>query len=115
LDGSEKAALLGPLADAGKLVITADDGKGAPRGFITDFLDPGSYAAVYACGPVPMLMAVKERCAGTGTPCFISMERRMACGVGACLGCRVSAAGGNRRCCADGPVFPAGEVGFDDF
>jgi NAD(P)H-flavin reductase len=60
-----------------------------------------------------MLKAVAAKCKAAGTPCFISMERRMACGVGACLGCTVATVKGNRRCCADGPIFNAEEVLFE--
>jgi len=57
-----------------------------------------------------MLKVVAEKCAAAAVPCYVSLERRMACGVGACLGCTVSTAKGNRRCCADGPIFPAKEL-----
>jgi NAD(P)H-flavin reductase len=57
-----------------------------------------------------MMKAVYESCASAGIRCIVSMERRMACGVGACLGCAVETKNGNRRCCADGPVFDAAEV-----
>lgn len=83
------------------------------RGRIPDFLDPADYGAVCACGPEGMLRAVAERCRRAGVPCYVSLERRMACGVGACLGCSIAGAGGNRRCCVDGPIFPAAEVFFD--
>ena len=61
-----------------------------------------------------MLKAVANACRDSDVPCFISMEKRMACGVGACLGCTVKTTGGNRRCCADGPIFNAEEIYFDD-
>jgi len=83
-------------------------------GLITDVFDPAPYAVVYACGPAPMLKTVAARCAASGTPCFVSLERRMACGVGACLGCSVNTVHGPRRCCVDGPVFDARDVIFDD-
>ncbi|MDR3248072.1 MAG: dihydroorotate dehydrogenase, partial [Treponema sp.] len=76
------------------------------------FVDYQDYAAVFACGPTPMLKAVAEKSKAAGVPCFISMEARMACGAGACLGCTIATTGGNRRCCADGPIFPAEEVLF---
>jgi NAD(P)H-flavin reductase len=96
------------------LCIATEDGSAGLRGRIPDFLEPAKYAAVYACGPGAMLKAVAESCKKAGVPCFVSLERRMACGVGACLGCTVRTAGGNRRCCADGPVFPAEELLFDE-
>ncbi len=81
-------------------------------GRIPDFLNPADYSAVCACGPEAMLRAVAEKCAVAGVPCYVSLERRMACGAGACLGCTVATSQGNRRCCADGPIFPADTVIF---
>ena len=95
-------------------VIATEDGCEGSRGRIPDFLDSAAYAAVYACGPEPMLRAVADSCAAAGTPCYLSLERRMACGVGACLGCTVRTRSGNKRCCADGPVFDSREVIFDE-
>ena len=77
-------------------------------------LDPD---IIYACGPKPMLAAVKAFAEEKGITCYISMEERMACGIGACLGCVVKTASvdghskvKNARVCADGPVFNAAEV-----
>lgn len=95
------------------LVLATEDGCEGCRGRIPDYLEPSAYAAVFACGPEPMLEAVVEACASARVPCVVSMERRMACGVGACLGCAVPTKSGNRRCCADGPIFDAREVLFD--
>ena len=115
----EKTAMLGAATNAKKLIIAAEDwqasqtGRNGLKGRIVDFFDEGQkYAAVFACGPEPMLKAVKTKC--EKTPCFFSLERRTACGVGACLGCTVHTVQGNRRCCADGPIFAAQEIIFDD-
>ncbi|MDR0997679.1 MAG: dihydroorotate dehydrogenase electron transfer subunit [Treponema sp.] len=110
----ERNSFLGPAVFARRLTISTEDGSEGLKGRIPDFFDPAGYAAVYACGPEPMLKAVAERCKAAAVPCFVSMERRMACGVGACLGCTVKTVRGNRRCCADGPVFPAGDLVFDE-
>jgi NAD(P)H-flavin reductase len=126
----EHWGIMGPAEfNAQKVIIATEDGSnqrfvdrrsvnqrfdGGKKGRIPDFLDPGQYRAVFACGPEPMLKAVTAKCKQTGTPCYISMERRMACGVGACLGCTVKTTAGNRRCCADGPIFHAEEVIFDE-
>ena len=111
----EKNALLGSAFPAAeKIIIATEDGTEGHKGRIPDFLETEQYAAVCACGPEPMLQAVAAKCKIATVPCLISMERRMACGAGACLGCTVRTAGGNRRCCADGPVFIADEVIFDD-
>jgi NAD(P)H-flavin reductase len=110
----EKDAVLWPNIGAKKTVIASEDGKTGQKGLILDFLEPEKYAAVCACGAKPMLKAVAEKCIAKGVPCFISMESRMACGVGACLGCTLKTVNGNRRCCADGPIFKAEEVIFDE-
>jgi NAD(P)H-flavin reductase len=95
------------------LIIASEDGGEGLKGRIPDFLDAAKYRAVYACGPEPMLRASAALCKAAGVFCVISMERRMACGAGACLGCTVATVKGNRRCCADGPVFNAEEALFE--
>lgn len=111
--GEEKNALLGPaLAGPRKLFLATEDGAEGLKGRIPDFLETEQYAAVCACGPEPMLQAVAVRCKAAGLPCLVSLERRMACGVGACLGCTVRTVHGNRRCCAGGPVFNANDIIF---
>jgi len=109
----ERYAILWPDLGARNVIIASEDGKTGQKGLITDFLEPEKYAAVCACGPKPMLKAVAEKCMAKGVPCFVSMDNRMACGVGACLGCTIKTVHGNRRCCADGPIFKAEEVVFD--
>lgn len=95
------------------LTIATEDGSTGHRGRIPDFCNPAEFKLVYACGPIPMLQRIAESCRQGGIPCYISLEERMACGVGACLGCTVRTTGGNRRCCVDGPIFPAEEVLFN--
>jgi NAD(P)H-flavin reductase len=94
-------------------IVATEDGSHGRQGKILDFLEPAQYSGVYACGPESMLQALTGLCMAAGVPCFISMERRMACGVGACLGCTVQTVSGNRRCCVDGPIFRAEEIIFD--
>jgi NAD(P)H-flavin reductase len=114
-DKREGAAMLGAAIKAESILITAEDGINAPQGLIVDFVDwDCEYSGLFACGPEPMLKAVKEKSAKAGIPCFLSLENRMACGLGACLGCTVRTVNGNRRCCADGPVFAAEELVFDE-
>jgi len=108
----EQYAVLWDLG-ARKTIIASEDGKTGKKGLILDFLEPEKYAAVCACGALPMLKAVAEKCKAKKVPCFVSMESRMACGVGACLGCTIKTVHGNRRCCADGPIFKAEEVVFN--
>jgi NAD(P)H-flavin reductase len=105
---------------AAERVLPEHAALGFRQGCIPEFVSPSFYSAVFACGPEPMLKAVAASCkAGAdgqaGVPCFVSLERRMACGVGACLGCTVETrdrdgAAVNKRCCADGPVFNAEDV-----
>jgi NAD(P)H-flavin reductase len=109
----ERYGLLGSGLHLHNLIIATEDGKEGMKGRIPDFLDPAKYAAVFACGPAPMLRSVAARCEEARVPCYISMEKHMACGVGACLGCPVKTKSGNKRCCADGPIFPAEEVIFE--
>ena len=78
---------------------------------------PEKPKAILSCGPLPMLRALKAYAAEEGIPLWVSMEERMACGIGACLGCitestEVDAHSNvkNKRVCADGPVFRAEEV-----
>lgn len=99
------------------ICCTEDGTAGAIMGFVTQpleqLLSEGA-DAVYACGPEPMLKAVAELCLRNKTYCEISLEERMACGIGACLGCacRIKEADGEyfRHVCKNGPVFRAEEV-----
>jgi dihydroorotate dehydrogenase electron transfer subunit len=77
------------------------------KGRVTELFEPGDYDAVCTCGPEGMMRAVAMACEAAGTACLVSLERRMACGVGACLGCTVATLEGNRCCCTEGPVFPS--------
>jgi len=95
------------------LVAATEDGSEGVKGRITEFFTPAGYSAVFVCGPEPLLKVVGDACIAGNVPCFMSLEKHMACGVGACLGCTVKTTGGNRRCCADGPIFSAEEICFD--
>ncbi|MDR2444740.1 MAG: dihydroorotate dehydrogenase electron transfer subunit [Spirochaetaceae bacterium] len=114
-DGEAMLSALGSGADGA--LIVSEDGGGRPnakRGLVTGFLDAQNYSAVFACGPEAMLKSAALLCREAGTPCFVSLEARMACGTGACLGCAVPARdGGYRRCCSDGPIFDAEDVFFE--
>jgi NAD(P)H-flavin reductase len=113
-DKAEEAAFLGDAAlHHRRLLVAAENGDAERRGLVTGFFDPSEYRLVLACGPGAMLRAAAALCREAGVPCRVSLERRMACGVGACLGCTVATAQGNRRCCADGPVFKAEELDLE--
>lgn len=101
-----------------ELVLTTDDGSAGIHGFVTDVLRQriNEVDEVCACGPTPMLKAVAEVCAEAGKPCQISLEERMACGIGACLVCAVKVRKNGeeilQHVCKNGPVFNAEEVVF---
>ena len=92
------------------LIITTDDGSYGEKGFAIDFLKRDEKPdMIYACGPLPMLKAVKAYADENNIKCQISLEERMGCGIGACLGCAVKVIkNGEERyghVCKDGPVF----------
>lgn len=102
-----------------EVMITTEDGSLGRAGLVTgplrDLLVARRRVAVYACGPTRMLAAVAdciEQFAEPGTPCYVSLENRMGCGIGACLGCIVPTKRGVATTCKDGPVFAAGDVKF---
>lgn len=101
--------------DAKNLIITTDDGSVGLHGMVTVAIDSESvkkYDVVYACGPTPMLAYIKKICGEAKVKCYLSLEKHMACGMGACLGCTVKTSEGNKRCCKDGPVFDAEILDF---
>ena len=102
-----------------EIFLCSDDGSIGRHGFVDaqvrDILEKDKdFTAVLACGPKPMLKNVAAVAAEFGVPCQVSMEERMACGVGACLGCAIQMADGTmQHVCKDGPVFDAGEVDWN--
>lgn len=94
--------------------IVSEDGERGERGLVTDYLKAWEFAAVFACGPGPMMRTAAALCRSADVPCFVSLEEHMACGAGACLGCSVPTVSGNKRCCSDGPIFNAEDVFFDE-
>jgi dihydroorotate dehydrogenase electron transfer subunit len=107
-------------------MIATDDGSLGHRGFVTELVAqwlkesnrPRDIVIVYACGPEPMLAEVAKIAAERNIECQVSMERRMACGIGLCQSCAVECkvSGSNetiyKLCCKDGPVFDSREVVF---
>ena len=87
-------------------VIATADGSCGTRGFVTDAL-PEQFDTVCACGPMPMLKAL---CAKMDKPGQISLEARMGCGFGACMGCTIDTVNGPKRVCREGPVFGREEI-----
>lgn len=101
-----------------KLVITTDDGSVGIKGMLPvalteEVLKKEKYNVIYACGPLPMLAYIKEIAEKLKILCFLSMESRMACGVGVCLGCVIETTEGKKRCCKDGPVFDSKILKFE--
>ncbi len=99
--------------------VATEDGSKGRKGLATDALNglltkSGSqYKAIYACGPTGMLKAVARIAASHHIRCQVSLEERMACGVGVCLGCPVKVRPGEyKMVCKDGPVFDAQEIAW---
>jgi dihydroorotate dehydrogenase electron transfer subunit len=99
------------LFDCSEIRLASEDGHRGHHGYVTDLLavllegDDAGSAPVYACGPPPMLEAVRLLCAERGVVCELAMEAPMACGFGACFGCAIPLADdGYLRLCVDGPV-----------
>jgi dihydroorotate dehydrogenase electron transfer subunit len=94
--------------------IATEDGSRGHHGLVTDLLvqelDHSERAEVYACGPPPMLEAVRALCAARDVPAQLALESGMACGYGACFGCVVQTADGYIRLCVDGPVIEAARL-----
>lgn len=88
------------------VTVTTVDGSHGVKGFVTNALD-GKQSYYYTCGPLPMIKALLQ---AAGTHGEVSMEERMGCGFGACMGCTIQTTQGPKRVCKEGPVFPAGEL-----
>ena len=101
-----------------ELRVSTDDGSQGEKGQIVGLLHAllshqssrKTKPVVYACGPRPMLRAVREAVRERGISAYVSMEENMACGIGACLGCVVRTVDGHKRVCKEGPVFPIEEI-----
>ncbi len=113
--------LLDEFRGQGKVYIATEDGSAGTEGNVLDAIRENGLTAdiIYACGPAPMLRALKDYAAKKQIECWISMEERMACGLGACLGCVCKSTNRdahtnvkNKRICKEGPVFRAEEVDF---
>ena len=109
--------------------VCTDDGSAGTKGFVTAALDawrslhPATKVELFSCGPEPLLAAVDQRAQTWGVKAWLSQDRRMGCGAGACLGCvqkmkRMNAAGVSEtyyaRVCKDGPVFESGTIAWGD-
>ena len=111
--------LLDEFNGLGDLYISTDDGSCGTKGNVIDAIKENALKGdvIYACGPMPMLRAIKAYALEHNIDCYISLEERMACGIGACLGCVCKSSKkdehtnvNNKRICTQGPVFLAEEV-----
>ena len=103
----------------GKVYVATEDGSAGTKGNVIDAIKANGLEAdvIYACGPTPMLRALKAYAAENGIECWLSLEEKMACGIGACLACVCKSKDidehshvHNKRICKDGPAFAAEEV-----
>jgi dihydroorotate dehydrogenase electron transfer subunit len=104
-------------ASARRIEYATDDGSEGTQGFVTEvtgsLLAESGFDVVCVCGPEIMERAVSAQAAEAGVACRVSLERLMACGIGACLSCVVTTTEGRKRACVDGPVFDASELVWD--
>ncbi|WP_101875687.1 dihydroorotate dehydrogenase electron transfer subunit [Lachnoclostridium edouardi] len=107
------------FAPYGQVYVATEDGSAGTKGNVLDAVRENGLEAdiIYACGPTPMLRAIKAYAEEKGIECYISLEEKMACGIGACLACVCKSKEvdhhthvHNKRICKDGPVFAAQEV-----
>lgn len=96
----------------GDVYVTTEDGSMGERGFVTQhsLLQTERFTRISCCGPKPMMMAVARYAKQSNTPCEVSLENMMACGVGACLCCVEDTQEGHVCVCKDGPVFNVEEL-----
>lgn len=93
-----------------EIKVSTENGSEGYKGYITDIIDVQQYDMVLCCGPEVMMEKVVKSCRQFNIPIFVSMEKHMACGVGACLVCTCKTKNGNKRTCKDGPVFSGDEL-----
>lgn len=92
------------------VVVVTEDGSAGEKGDVTDYFHPEDYDLVLCCGPEIMMDKVILMCREKKIPLYVSMEKRMACGIGACLVCTCKTRFGNKRTCKDGPVFKGEDI-----
>jgi dihydroorotate dehydrogenase electron transfer subunit len=88
-----------------KVHISTEDGSEGYKGYVTDLINVENYDMVLCCGPEIMMYKVLRKCREFKVPIYVSMEKHMACGVGACLVCTCKTKDGHKRTCKEGPVF----------
>lgn len=93
---------------------STENGSSGHKGYVTDILKLKEYDIIYCCGPEIMMNKVIKMAAEENKKLYVSLEKRMACGVGACLGCAVWTKNGVKRACKEGPVFSGDELILDE-
>ena len=115
----ENTFLLDEFKEQAESFVSSDNGAVGTKGTVVDAIKANGLKAdvIYACGPTPMLRALRDYADANDMTCYISMEERMACGIGACLACVCNSKEkdhhsnvNNKRICKEGPVFNAREV-----
>lgn len=96
------------------IYLSTENGVKGHKGYITEILNPKDYDIIITCGPLVMMKKVVNMAKEAEKKIIVSMENRMACGLGACLGCTCKTKDGNKTTCNDGPVFYGEDLIFND-
>ena len=95
----------------GNVAISTEDGSMGESGFVTqNSVINAHYDRIYACGPLPMMKAVANMANGKNVDCYVSLDNKMACGLGACLCCVQDTKDGHKCVCTEGPVFNVNDL-----
>lgn len=102
----------------GSVNITTEDGTAGTKGFVTnhDLLNVDNvhqFTSLLVCGPTPMMKAVANVAKSANVPCFVSLENKMACGIGVCLCCVTDTKDGHKCVCSDGPIFDINDLKWE--
>lgn len=103
---ASEVLLLDEFRAIGEVAVSTDDGSLGEKGYAADNTALDSrYDLICTCGPKPMMVGIARKARANGSPCEVSLENLMACGLGACLCCVEPTLKGNLRACVEGPVF----------
>lgn len=105
---------LAEFSKYGTVFTTTEDGSAGEKGFVTQhsIWERETFDFIYTCGPTPMMKAVARQAAEKHIACEVSLENKMACGIGACLCCITDTKAGHKCVCTDGPVFNINDLNF---
>lgn len=103
--------------EIGKVEVTTEDGSVGTKGFVSDHNwlkdNINQFTSLLVCGPTPMMKVVAKAAKAASIPCYVSLENKMACGIGVCLCCVTETKDGHRCVCSDGPVFEVNDLNWD--